>query len=82
MDDPTENIRRQMTKEINSEKAEREALEQKYGQVWDTEELKRDFSVISFLAPFIGVTRNSDGVKGALTFQHWPRYYWGFTPEK
>jgi len=78
MSDPTESIRRKMVDEINAEPGSREDLEKKYGQVWDTEELGRDFHVEGFMAPFVVVVRKSDGVKGALQFQHSPRFYFGF----
>jgi len=80
MNDPTENIRRVLTATINSEQAERAALEAKYGQVWDTTEVQCDFTVNGFMAPFISIVRKSDGVKGTLVFQHSPRFYWGFEP--
>ena len=76
--DPTEGIRRHMVEEINREPSEREKLEAKHGQVWDTDEMRADFEAIGFAAPFIIVRRKSDGVKGSLTFQHYPRFYWGF----
>lgn len=78
--DPTESIRRELVNEINAQPGSREALEAQYGQVWDTQELQRDFDVTGFMAPFVGVRRKSDGVKGALMFQHSPRFYWGFQP--
>lgn len=78
MSDPTEGIRRKMVAEINADPNGREALEAKYGQVWDTQELSRDFEVQGFLAPFITVVRRSDGQRGSMLFQHYPRFYWGF----
>lgn len=78
MTDPTENIRRQMVGEINSIAGERELLEIEYGQVWDTKQLQEDFEVKGFLAPFVVVVRKEDRVKGTLTFQDRPRFYWGF----
>lgn len=78
MPDPTETIRRQQLTEINADPGSREALEAKHGQVWDTEELRRDFEVLGFAAPLIVVRRRSDGVKGSLYFQHSPRLYFGF----
>ena len=56
----------------------REALEAQYGQVWNTEELSRDFQVIGFLAPLVAVYRKSDGQKGSLEFVHSPRLYFNF----
>jgi len=70
--------RREMVRQINSEPGEREAMEAKHGQVWDTSELQRDYSVERFAAPFIVVRRKEDGVRGSLMFQHHPRYYYNF----
>ena len=63
---------------------ERARLSELYGadNVWDTQELQKLYEVRSFLAPFVMVTRKSDGAKGAIEFQHWPRFYFGFTPMK
>ena len=36
------------------------------------------FEAIGFLAPIIVVRRRSDGKKGSLEFQHWPRFYFNF----
>ena len=81
MHDPTETIRRQEVIEINSEPSSREALESKHGQVWDTDQLRRDFDVLGFMAPYVGVRRKSDNVVGSLQFQHDPRFYFGFKAE-
>lgn len=78
MTDPTEAARRERLAEINTEAAERAALEARYGQVWDTRELAHDFIVIGFMAPIIAVRRKSDGVRGSLEFQNQPRYYFNF----
>lgn len=82
MHDPTEQARRQRLAEINSEAGERAELETRYGQVWDTKELARDFIVIGFMAPLIVVQRKIDGVKGSLEFQHQPRYYFNFVEDR
>ena len=81
MSDPTENIRRQLVNEINAEPGSREALEQQYGEVMDTSEMSAKYEALGFMAPFVAVRRKSDGVKGCLTFQHNPRFYFDFTPE-
>ena len=65
--------------EINHEPGERADLESKHGQVWNTSELQKDFSVLSFMAPYVVVARKSDGQRGSLMFQHDPRYYFSFT---
>ncbi len=80
--DPTEPIRRQRLAEINAEPGSREALEAQYGQVWDTQELGREFDVLGFAAPLVVVRRKSDGVMGSLEFQHNPRLYFNFQADR
>jgi len=48
--------------------------------VWNTEELQRDFWVVEFLAPYVAVTRKSDNVNGTLRFDPTPgrRAYFDF----
>ena len=82
MNDDTESIRRQQLSEINAQPGSREALEAEHGQVWDTDELRRDFDVMGFMAPYIVVRRKSDGRKGSLLFQRNPRYYFSFQPHE
>jgi hypothetical protein len=82
MSDPTESIRREMVNDINPESGTRESLEKQYGKVWNTTELPNDFTVKGFMAPFVVVVRKSDGVKGCLIFQHYPRFYFDFIPEQ
>ena len=81
MPDSTETIRRQQVTTINAEPGSREYLESKHGEVFDTSELQRNFSVLGFMAPYVVVQRKSDGVRGSLLFQHSPRLYYGFKPE-
>jgi len=87
MKDLTEMPRRLLVHMVNSEvetedkDAERKRLEAKWGQVWNTEELSEDFNVEGFMAPFVVVKRKSDGVRGSLAFQDWPRFYFGFTED-
>jgi hypothetical protein len=81
MNDPTEPIRREMVAQINAVEGSREYLESRHGQVWDTDQLREDFEVLGFLAPFVVARRKADGVKGSLMFQHSPRFYFGFQPE-
>ena len=51
-------------------------------EVWDTDELREEFEVTGFLAPFVVVRRKSDGKKGSLEFQHSPRFYFGFALDR
>jgi len=84
MIDSTEPLRREAVNIINSgvksleKDEERKRLEELYGQVWDTQELSKDFVVEGFMAPFITATRKKDNVKGNMMFQDRPRFYWGF----
>jgi hypothetical protein len=80
MNDDTETIRRLQLVEINAQPGSREALEAEHGQVWDTQQLRQDFNVEGFLAPYVVVRRKSDGQRGSLMFQHQPRYFFGFEP--
>lgn len=80
--DVTENARRELTQQINSLKADRENLEDKFGQVWNTEELTAEFEVQGFLAPFVVVIQKMSGVKGSMMFQDYPRFYFDFKPHE
>lgn len=82
MTDPLETIRRIRFAEINAQPGPRQHLEAQHGQVWDTTELARDFEVEGFLAPFVVVRRKADGVRGSLEFQHCPRFYFSFEPDR
>jgi hypothetical protein len=75
MADDTEDIRRLMVAQINARPGSREALEAKYGKVWDTDELCAEFDVIGFLAPMVVAVNRTSGKRGSLTFQHDPRFY-------
>jgi hypothetical protein len=79
-EDATEVIRRQQLVALNAAPSNREALEAQHGQVWDTSELGRDFDVEGFLAPYVVVRRRSDGQRGSLLFQNYPRFYFAFEP--
>lgn len=62
--------------------ATREQLTVKHlTEVYDTGELQALFTVHSFLAPYVSVTRKADGMRGTLEFQHSPRYYYKFVPK-
>ena len=82
MTDMFEIVRMQRLVEINVEPKSRQALRAVYGRVWDIDELRAEFEVIGFMAPFVGVRRRTDGQKGSLEFQHNPRFYFSFVPDK
>ena len=50
-------------------------------QRWDTDQLRAEFEVIGFLAPFVAVRRKADGVKGSMEFTHSPRFYFNFVED-
>jgi hypothetical protein len=76
MSDPTEAIRREM---LESGEPYRDLA--RASERWDTAQMSELFTVHSFLAPFVFVTRKSDGKRGTLTFTHSPRFYFDFEPE-
>ena len=59
----------------------RDQLEARYGKVWATDDLIRDFEVLGFVAPWVSVRRKQDGQSGSLRFQHMPRYYFGWVSD-
>jgi hypothetical protein len=59
--DVTETIRRELVQKINEDPDPRVELQEKYGAVWDTSEMQKEFSVTGFAAPYVVVTRKSDG---------------------
>lgn len=73
--DPTEKLRRVMVAALNAKPGDRAELEDMWGQVWDTDQLTRDFQVVSFCAPFINAIQRATGKKCTLLFQHEPRFY-------
>jgi hypothetical protein len=78
MKDETEGYRRFRQEQLNREAAERAKLEEQYGQVWSTDELRDDFEVVGFMAPIVIVRNRATGEQGSLEFQHSPRFYFNF----
>ena len=74
-----EQQRRELQRELNENARERKELEECYGKVWSTDDLRKEFEVIGFMAPYVVVRRLSDNVKGSLEFQHSPRYYFNYS---
>jgi hypothetical protein len=79
--DEMQEIRRQMVAAVNSAvessdpDSERKRLQAQYGRVWDTSELRRDFEIVGFSAPYVVVRRKFDGHQASLEFQRRPRFY-------
>ena len=62
----------------NLARADRPTLEARHGRVWDSQQLRQEFEVLQFAAPYVVVRRRSDAVLGSLEFQHEPRFYFNF----
>jgi len=73
--DPTEQARRDLLPEMP---AALRAVSAAGGQIWTTDQMREDFEVLGFQAPYVVVRRRSDGVKGSLQFTHQPRHYFGW----
>lgn len=82
MFDPTETIRRQRQADLIATAGPRAELESRYGEVWDTEQVREEFEVIGFAAPFVVVRRRSDGQMGSIEFQADPRFYFNYQPHQ
>jgi len=74
--DNTESLRREML-ETGQPYRDLARAEQR----WDTDQLRAEFEVIGFMAPFVAVRRKSDGAKGSMEFTHNPRYYFNFVKD-
>ena len=61
---------------------EKNELEEQYGEgnVMDTNEATEKYEFEGFMAPFAVVIDRETRVKGTLTFQHMPRFYFDFCP--
>jgi hypothetical protein len=81
-DHDVEQLRRRAQIRVNEAAAQRAVLEARHGQVWDTDEMDRDFEGLQFQAPYFVVRRKADGVLGSLMFQHHPRLYFAFKPHE
>ena len=76
MNDPTESIRRVEQAIINA--LPDEGIPEPH---WTTEQLRDEFEVLGFLAPYVVARRKSDGKVGSLEFRHSPRVYFNFVED-
>lgn len=76
MTDETESFRRAM---IETGQPYRD-LEQTQ-QRWDTDQLREQFEVLGFMAPYVVVKRKKDGARGSMMFTHNPRWYFNFVKD-
>ena len=80
--DSTETLRRDRLVCLNASRAQRATLERRYGRVWNTVELGRDFVVLGYLAPYVVVDRKADNSRGSLEFQDHPRFYFNWEEDR
>lgn len=68
--------REPIQKNYNENPSTRAELEAMFGKwnVWDPDEMRAEFVVLGFAAPYVRVERR--GVPEHLFFQHEPRFYW------
>jgi hypothetical protein len=59
---------------------ERAELEARYGQVWDTRQLARDFILFGIQPARLFVRSKNDGVMGRLAYQSAPHFDFNFQP--
>lgn len=58
------------------------ATDRAMGKTWTTAQMTAEFTVEQFAAPFVIVTRKSDGARGSLEFQHMPRMYFNWQNDR
>ena len=80
--DETEIIRRKRMAELNAAAAARAELEKQYGKVWSSDQLRAEFKIIGFMAPFVMVKKIATGENGSLEFQHDPRLYFNYQADR
>jgi hypothetical protein len=79
MNDQTEPYRRARVSELAAQQTDNRAeLEARHGRVWNTNELRLEYEVTGYMAPYVIVKSRASGAAGSLEFQHEPRYYWGW----
>ena len=80
--DETETLRMELQSELNNAAAARKELEDTYGKVWTLSELRDEFDIKGFMAPFVIVVRRADGKVGSVEFQHAPRFYFNWREDE
>lgn len=82
MSDETEAFRRARQAELNAVGWPREVLEDAYGTVYSTDQLREQFEVQAFLAPLVVVKSKADGGLGSFEFQHSPRFFFNYVRDE
>ena len=73
--------RRMLVSRINRYVNDKEELLEQYNSVWSTDDLRKEFDVYNFQAPFVIARRIATDEIGTLLFQDNPRYYFGWVPD-
>ena len=55
-----------------------QAIQEKGGECWTTEEVQEEFESLGFMAPFCTARKRETHKKGTLLFVHRPRIYYGW----
>lgn len=63
------------------ESTARQDLTEKYGTVWNDEELLSEFAASIFDGLLLRVIRKTDGIRGTVAYIDKPRLYFAFEPE-
>lgn len=93
MNDETESFRRErpghsvrmfecICAELNAVGWPREVLEDTYGKVYSTDELRAEFEVVGFYTPLVVVKSLANGQLGSFEFQHKPRFYFSYVRDE
>ena len=70
--------RSRLSRDIDRCRLSKEAMLEREGEAWGPTELKDEFEVLGFRAPFAIVQRKDSGERGSLIFQNDPRVYFSF----
>jgi hypothetical protein len=81
MNDETEEIRRARVDQLHEETTNRLELEERYGKVWNRDQMRAEFEVLGFMAPLVVVKERATGKLGSLEFQHMPRFYFNWVED-
>jgi hypothetical protein len=80
--DDTEDLRRHRLAQLNGESRDKANLTAKHGKIWDHNEVRTEFVLKQFMAPYVVARRISDGQMGTLEFIHSPRFYFNWEADK
>jgi hypothetical protein len=69
---------------INGKPRTREEIQEQLraNPVWDAREFMEAFEVLGWKSPFVIAVNKQTGERGSLLFQHEPRFYFSFDPDR